>query len=396
MVVTLQQYESYQFVDHTNDDDTDVTGMFISADNPISVMSGHQCATVLAITSSDGCDYLMENLPPLSSLGNHYILAPFLGRTSGYVFRVVATTYSTRILISDTSHVTTTITLSAGSFYEGDVGTADKVLMITADKPIMVAQYAKAAEPYGPLMVVIPSIPNFSDNVTFPVPASITSNPKYYISIISECVNFNSFNMDNRRLNTKVISMLQAPDERFCILRTEVSPGPHSVTHPSASFLVLIYGFAKTVAYGYVAGYNIDTENTGDAAVTTDRSIVTDTSNVSITIIILASIIGIIALIIFCVVVSVIVYYIRKNRQQTDVAPLGQEAYYSTHLPPMADPHNQVIPNNTHEYQELMMSGNQTINSSGDDCYDDIEAPTMSDNQTTNSNSDGYDDIALN
>ncbi|XP_072021693.1 IgGFc-binding protein-like [Amphiura filiformis] len=251
--MTLQRYESYQFVSD-GVDLTDVTGMYINTDKPVSVMSGHQCAKVPV--NEVGCDYLMEHLPPLTILGHHYILSPFLGRTSGYIYRVVSVSPgTTHMSLSGES-----ISLSNGEIYEGNVVTSNEVLIIMVDKPVMVVQYAKGSSTDGfgdPFMVVIPSIQKFSNNVTFP--SFGRDQLQHYISIITPgCDSITLFNLDGLPLNN--VNWLQSSHGEFCILRSSVNSGFHSVTHPSASFLVLVYGFGPSVSYGFVARCQFHTE----------------------------------------------------------------------------------------------------------------------------------------
>ncbi|XP_072014230.1 uncharacterized protein [Amphiura filiformis] len=271
--VTLQQYESYQFVsDRVNQ--PDITGMSIKSGKPVSVMSGHQCAGLL---NEGGCDYVMEHLPPVSILGHHYILAPFLGRTSGFVYRVVSTS-------PDTTNVSLsgeTISLSSGEFYEGDIVTSDEVVTVMADKPIMVVQYAKgfSSDRFGdPFMIVIPSTQRFSNNVTFPSGTLWYSDQQHYISIITpECDSVNSFNLNGLPLSTQSLSSLQSADGAYCVLRTQIGTGFHSVTHPSASFIVLVYGFANFESYGFVARYQVHTDGVDVAVSTTTNGISLET-----------------------------------------------------------------------------------------------------------------------
>ncbi|XP_072043908.1 uncharacterized protein [Amphiura filiformis] len=264
--ICLKQFESYQFVaDQANI--TDVTGMLINADKTVSVMSGHQAAIIPSDYPSQlAFNYIMENIPPISTLGQHYILASFLGRTSGFVYRVIATSSGvTNVTISGVN-----VSLSTGEFYEGNSVRSDEVITVLADKPIMVSQYAKA---YGTdnvgdsCMVVLPSIQAFyhnHDNVTFPV-ARLLRFPQFnFISITSECDNIDSFYLDGLPLSIDNISVLQTFDGAFCVLRTNVTvlrmavpTRFHSVTHPTASFLVIVYGFSEWGSYGYVAAYNV-------------------------------------------------------------------------------------------------------------------------------------------
>ncbi|XP_072051658.1 uncharacterized protein [Amphiura filiformis] len=264
--MTLQQYESYQFVsDRVNL--TDITGMSIKADKPISVMSGHQCAYVPVYIFS--CEYLMEHLPPVNILGNHYILAPFLGRKTGFIYRVVSTSPgTTSVSLSGES-----ISLSAGEFYEGETMISNEVVTVMADKSIMVVQYAKGVMSDGigdPFMMVLPSTQRFSNNVTFS--SGVANDQQHYISIITlECDDINSFNLDGLPLSTQNISLLPGPDGAFCVLRTPVSTGFHSVTHPSALFLVLVYGFGYKESYGFVARYQVHTKDRVDVDASTNR-----------------------------------------------------------------------------------------------------------------------------
>ncbi|XP_072043595.1 IgGFc-binding protein-like [Amphiura filiformis] len=270
--ISLKQYESYQFVADSNS--MDVTGMLINANKPVSVMSGHPSSSVSSDDPIPSIDYLMENIPPVSALGHHYILAPFLGRTSGFVYRVVATS-------SDVTNVTISgvnVSLSTGEFYEGNAMTSEDLITVLADKPIIVCQYAKGyhTDNVGdPFMVLLPPIQAFYHNVTFPVATLANRNQQYYISITSECGNIYSFYLDGLPLNVHNSSLLQTFDGAFCVIRTNITTGFHTVTHPSASFLVIVYGFAEFQGYGYVAGYNVGLNNESDV----DSSITTENSS---------------------------------------------------------------------------------------------------------------------
>ena len=256
--IVLQQHQVYQLVaDGSNV--TDVTGFTVTADIPISVMSGHQCAVI----PIGGCDYLMEHIPPIRALGNHYVIAPFMDRQAGYVYRVIATASGmTNITISDGQ----IISLSTGQFYNGDVHD-NAVVIITSDKPVLLSQYAKgrnftaAGVPRlgDPFMIVIPSTSAYSNNVTFPVPTLSNNQQKYYINIIIACAHSDSIALDDQPLIYQNSTMLPTREGEYCVLQTPIATGFHSVTHPSpdASFLVLVYGFAEAESYGYVAGYNI-------------------------------------------------------------------------------------------------------------------------------------------
>ncbi|XP_072019681.1 uncharacterized protein [Amphiura filiformis] len=273
-VIFLQQYESYEFLFDT--------GFFITSKNPVSVMFGDSCAH-FSIPSGGWCNYVVEHLPPISSLGRQYILAPFMGRTTGYIFRIEATNDFTNVAIADMLG-NSNISLMSGEVYQDDV---NEVIKINADKSVLVIQFAKSPENderRGAVMVVIPPTESYSKNVSFPVvtlPTDVDGGhnhyrQEHYISVVTSCENSATLSLDRSHLDS-TDDMLVSPDSTFCALRTLVSSGLHSVTHPDpeASFLVLVYGFNLDShgSCGYVAGYNIQTP--------TEVDVITDPMTIS-------------------------------------------------------------------------------------------------------------------
>ena len=62
----------------------DITGYYINATKPISVVAGHSCAFV-----PEGvffCDHIVEHIPPVSELGITHVVPPIIGRlaNAGY------------------------------------------------------------------------------------------------------------------------------------------------------------------------------------------------------------------------------------------------------------------------------------------------------------------------
>ncbi|XP_072047235.1 IgGFc-binding protein-like [Amphiura filiformis] len=263
-VRVLQRYEFFHYIP-SDDEPLDITGIRLTATRPISLMAGHECSIIPGPTGK--CDSLLKHIPPVSSLGHHFVLAPFLARSTGYLFRVIATA-------SDTTQVTISgqtgeRLLLSGEFLELNLAT-DEVVTVSADRPVMVTQYAKSdnADIGDGTMVIIPPTEAFSSNVTFPVPhlsePSRIPGQEAFITIITACENTERapFFLDNQPLNAQNASLLQTPDNDYCVIGTSVIPGPaHTVTHPTsdATFLVLVYDFTYAAGYGFVAGYNIRT-----------------------------------------------------------------------------------------------------------------------------------------
>jgi len=59
----------------------DITGFFINATRPITVVAGHSCAFIPDTPSRVFfCDHIVEHIPPISELGLIHIVPPIVGR----------------------------------------------------------------------------------------------------------------------------------------------------------------------------------------------------------------------------------------------------------------------------------------------------------------------------
>ncbi len=252
MQQTLYPYESFQFRDYSHD----LTGTLLTANKPVSVMSGNECANVPNTIGK--CEFLISHLPGTNGFGRNFVLSPFLGRLSGYVFRVLATANNTNVTMSNGVNAL----LSEYEYYEGEAVDFLTVTTITSDKDVIVTQFAKGLysdyKTGDPFMLLVPPTEFFANNVTFP----ITTIPSIktlitYINVIVRCEENLDIMVDGQveenwedRLNS---------DGEFCVLRKSLPTGLHFVEHPSreAKFLVVVYGFVWRASYAYFAGYNL-------------------------------------------------------------------------------------------------------------------------------------------
>ena len=247
----LWPYESFQYRDLNHD----ITGTLVTSDRPVSIMSGNECANVPNTVGK--CEFLITHMPGTEGLGRNFVLSPFLGRNSGFIYRVLAISNNTNVTTSDG----TSVKLNQFTIYEGDVASSTKVVTITTDKDVIVTQYAKGLysdyETGDPFMLLVPPTNFFTNNVSFPVttiPSSQTQ--RHYINVIVLCEDNLDISFDGRvedgwsdRLNYM----------EYCVLRKETTPGFHYVGHPNSNalFAVLVYTFVWRASYAYFAGYNL-------------------------------------------------------------------------------------------------------------------------------------------
>ena len=248
--VTLNPYESYRFDGSLYED---LTGIVVESTQPVSVLSGVYTKVPSEMTTADG---LLEQVMSTESWGYRFVIGPFLGRSSGYIYRVLAGNTNSTLQISNRGAVQ----IQAGDWFEDDVS-GDTVVSVVSENPILVVQYMKSYEAegrYDSAMIIVPSVESFVNNVTFPV-VKLTFSPPFlcYIHVTINCTFSNDLKFDD------VISMstwekLQSSDGEMCVIRGNVTSGVHSVTHQdqAAKFTVTVYGlFSRHTAYAYPAGF---------------------------------------------------------------------------------------------------------------------------------------------
>ena len=252
-IITLMQYESYRFDSWTDD----LSGAFVQSDKPFAVIVGG----VTEIPKDVDCSFvnsaIVEQLVSSNHWSTTYILTPFRTVSSGYIYRVYSMNIDTTLSISNKID---TVQLGAESFYEGDV-TEDVLVKISADHPVMVAQYMKSnanegfTEPYSrgtPSMVIVPPLTSFTRNTVTFIVIECTFYYEYYINVITECANIGGLLFDNSILNREW-DHLASDDNVMCCVRARVAPGQHTISHtdPMKTFSVLIYALTNWCCYAY-------------------------------------------------------------------------------------------------------------------------------------------------
>ena len=242
-----------------------LTGSRIWSDQPISVVSGSACIFIPKDVLA--CDHIVEHLPPVNRWGRRYIIPPFLGRRSGYVYRVVAARHSTRVTYTDVE--SSTVTLDEGEYLERNVDTGDASLIV-ADKPVLVAQYSKGNFTDGagdPAMVLITPVEQYVTEVTFTnFNVSAYSVANEYLSIITLCDDVDKILLNGSPLIDSVDSSVSLTLDDFCMLRKQLSIHMiHTISTGNedggavsqARFAAFQYGFGIRVAYAHPVGFGL-------------------------------------------------------------------------------------------------------------------------------------------
>ncbi|MEN9510516.1 MAG: hypothetical protein RLZZ370_335 [Bacteroidota bacterium] len=262
--ITLSRGQVYQVQSHINDGSTanpptasgDLSGTVVRVRNAckrINVLSGAE-SVILPSASCQGREHLWGQLYPTNVWGMKYFISPFVSSRNGYLYRVYPLQDNTTIFVGGTS----VGTFNRTSWYQENVGT-EAARCITANKPVMVAQYMKGNNCSGlndgdPAMVMVPASDQTVRSAT--VGTANTKNlTDHYVNIIVDQ------KFKNRvKLNGAAVSPGSFTNacNNMCYAQIKLAYyGSHNLTCDSG-FQVMTYGFGNYESYAYYSGANFE------------------------------------------------------------------------------------------------------------------------------------------
>ncbi|HEX8620253.1 MAG TPA: IPTL-CTERM sorting domain-containing protein [Thermoanaerobaculia bacterium] len=241
-VLTMQQGQTYTLYASGG---ADFTGSTIVSDKPVGVYGGHSCGNV-PDADTDFCDYLIEQMFPVSTFGTSFITMPYAARTSGYIVRVLASQDDTAVSFNGV----VVATIDAGQFYEASLlfGT-----QITTTRPVSVAQYAKGQEsddltgdPHEMLI-----LPNSNFLSSYLVATSAAALDEDYLNIIAPTYSVGTVTVDGISVAAEFDPIATSG---YSGAQIAIGPGDHTVD-AAAPIGVYVYGFDGSAgSYGYPGG----------------------------------------------------------------------------------------------------------------------------------------------
>jgi hypothetical protein len=280
----------------------DLTGTHILSDKPVAVFGGHEATNMVSVCCAD---HLEQQLVPVAAWGKKYIISKAFERwmERDYV-RVVASQDFTTVSLNPA--VATVPELRAGEHY---TFTTNANVMITANKPVMVAQFLAASheilgsytdeicfdngdcapgykcddwlyeceppscttgagcpsghtcesygisggycEPIGdPSMMLAVPEEQFLDSYVFLAPDAYLRD---YINIIAP-LDANTVMLDGKQI--PLSQFVPVSSSGFGVYRTEISDGIHTLTSDK-KVGVMVYGYDNDVSYGYPGGMGL-------------------------------------------------------------------------------------------------------------------------------------------
>jgi hypothetical protein len=248
----------------------DLTGTEIISNKPVVVYSGHSCGNVPVNVS--GCDQLVEQIPPVHSLGREFIVSAFERRSRGDYIKMVAAFNGTTIsLYCGGYQVDYQLNALENRFHFMKVSSS---CYINATKPILIAQFSVGtpwSEDGGdPSMAILPHVDQFLSAITFLAPEICgISGYNHFVNIyykgqrghqhrqkhtahdISSVVN--DITLDGSPIMTDDIFPIVAPNPNapYFVAKVPINPGVHHISANSGSIAAIIYGANKFEYYSY-------------------------------------------------------------------------------------------------------------------------------------------------
>ena len=238
---------------------TDVTGTRVFSDKIITVFGGHDCVNVPS--SKTACDHIVEQMPPVTTLGKRYAVAPLATRTAGDVYRVVAARDGTDVFVNGNANKRG---MSAGTYYEFE-GSSSSYLSIEMSKPALLVQFSKGSSAdrvlSDPFMMIIPPIEQYRFSYTISTPASSPVSFSSYVGIIVDSGEESGIRLDGVTLPSPTI-WNDIPGQKLKGTTISIVTGAHTVQHvsPIVKFGLTVYGFASYDSYGYPGGLQLQAE----------------------------------------------------------------------------------------------------------------------------------------
>ncbi len=239
----------------------DLTGSFITATKPVSVIGGHDCTFVPY--NRFACDHLEESLFPVEALGKDFVVtapqavatidtAP--GTPDNMYVRVLSAVNDNNITFDPA--VSGPVTLHAGHWVE--IGPVTQDFRVQADNKILVGQFmvgenfsgqsAGAGDPA--LSVAIPT-EQYRLSYSFYAPTTYTHN---FVNVVAAPTT--TVTIDDTVIPSGSFAAIGASG--MAVARHKINGGTHSIS-ADGNFGIVVYGYGSYTSYMYPGGLNLET-----------------------------------------------------------------------------------------------------------------------------------------
>ena len=230
---------------------SDITGTRIVSSEPLTVLSGHECASVPV--DSRFCENLVKQIPPTMTWGREFLLSPFLGKESGQFYKIVTSRNLTIVNHTCSGSQSFFLRQRGDSFLIFANSTTH--CCIRSNKPILVAQIATSSSGNkctsgDPFMIIIQPVEQYLSKSQF----RVLSKDKFKNNSIGiTTTNHSNVLYDGTPIKaSKWTPIMNANGTaRGYSYHFSASSGSHSVVFTNGKGTVVTYGFDCNQEKGY-------------------------------------------------------------------------------------------------------------------------------------------------
>ena len=240
----------------------DLSGTKIVSNYPLTVIGGHECATVPVLYFY--CDPIATQVPPTINWGTQFLLVPLQNLSNGQRFKLITSTKSTQINLTCKQNTTTIVLALSGDILTND-SDHNTFCYVQCSQLCYIAELAFGRNyqdsGYGdPLLMTVPPLRQYPHSVTFTTLPEMSTN--FYSIAVPANTYFNGTVIINGVLTTlNWTSIYNSTGTISGYGYTMSVNGHYTISHsnPNGKIYVSVYGFSDHGGYGYTAGMFLET-----------------------------------------------------------------------------------------------------------------------------------------
>ena len=237
----------------------DISGTSIASDKPLTVVSGHECGNIPLVCC---CQQIAEQIPPTVTWGTRFLTTPYMTRSVGPYFKVIAANNETTLSFTCGSSSSTAYLPEAGNVTTLLANPGGSYCSIVSNKPVLVTQLGPSQSSGSgqgdPVISMVPPLEQYMGNITFVLPGISTISSHY--ANIATTMNGSVFidgQLESVTWNTIYDSSNTTIGYGALISFGSRSTSTSHTISMSSGFSTLVYGFGSNRGYSYSAGVNI-------------------------------------------------------------------------------------------------------------------------------------------
>ncbi|KAK3508212.1 hypothetical protein QTP70_017690, partial [Hemibagrus guttatus] len=249
LVIDLEPFESVQIQSAE-----DLTGSKVSAKQPVAVFTGHSCTWYFT-----DCNHVYEQLLPVSSWGQEFIVATLAYKSPSYRFDtvIIQASENTKIQITTQDSGESPKQMVAGETLFVNLPYPNSLHLI-ADKGVQVLYQfnggiTEKGQTNDPFLITVLPVDRFSTSYTLDSQEGFTNEA----IIIAQTKNLGQLTLDNKPLPTD-LQWTQAGESEYSWTQLSYAEGTgfHQVSHPNSPFAIYSFGASPENGYGSPAPAN--------------------------------------------------------------------------------------------------------------------------------------------